>query len=309
MNWTLEQLNSFVAAAEHGSFSSASRALGRAQSVVSTHIAALEAELGVDLFDRAGRLPVLTEAGQDLLAEARSVLGSCRRFDARAIAQYQGETGTLSIAMGDGVPAHVVTEVVADMAEKYPFIKMRLLNCPHMEAWQRVESGDAQLGVVYKSEAMRPQNCEGTWVATVNQVVIAPWNHPLAGREDIPPSVLANYRQIVIGDSSRKSLRHVMSSITWETNDPILALDLARRGVGWTVLPEPLVRVFQTPPKDMEPYLPPRPAVLKPMNWQLPPANIVLLWNFRYQRRDIAEWLRAALIEAFRDLKLPTLDM
>ena len=51
MDWTLEQLNSFVAAAEKGSFSEAARSLGRAQSVVSTHVATLEAELGVDLFD------------------------------------------------------------------------------------------------------------------------------------------------------------------------------------------------------------------------------------------------------------------
>ena len=50
MDWTLEQLNSFVAAAEKGSFSEAARSLGRAQSVVSTHVATLEAELGVDLF-------------------------------------------------------------------------------------------------------------------------------------------------------------------------------------------------------------------------------------------------------------------
>ena len=66
MAWTLEQLRSFVAAAEHGSFSAAARAGGRAQSVVSAHIALLEADLGVDLF-RRGHMPTLTEAGALLL--------------------------------------------------------------------------------------------------------------------------------------------------------------------------------------------------------------------------------------------------
>ena len=70
MAWTLEQLRSFVAAAEHGSFSAAARAGGRAQSVVSAHIALLEADLGVDLF-RRGHMPTLTEAGALLLVEAR----------------------------------------------------------------------------------------------------------------------------------------------------------------------------------------------------------------------------------------------
>ena len=51
MNWTIEQLRAFVTAAEKGSFSAAGRAMGRAQSVVSTHIAMLEDSLGVELFD------------------------------------------------------------------------------------------------------------------------------------------------------------------------------------------------------------------------------------------------------------------
>ena len=51
MNWTLEQLRAFVTAAEKGSFSAAGRALGRAQSVVSTHISMLEDSLGIELFD------------------------------------------------------------------------------------------------------------------------------------------------------------------------------------------------------------------------------------------------------------------
>ena len=72
MNWTIEQLRAFVAAAEKGSFSAAARSLGRAQSVVSTHIAMLEDILGVELFDRSFRSPVLTEAGRDLLPEANA---------------------------------------------------------------------------------------------------------------------------------------------------------------------------------------------------------------------------------------------
>jgi len=54
MNWTIEQLRAFVAAADEGSFSAAGRLLGRAQSVVSTHVSVLEDTLGVELFDRSG---------------------------------------------------------------------------------------------------------------------------------------------------------------------------------------------------------------------------------------------------------------
>ena len=58
---TLDQLRTFIAAAEEGSFSAAGRKLRRAQSVVSQTLANLEGQLGVRLFDRSGRYPRLTE--------------------------------------------------------------------------------------------------------------------------------------------------------------------------------------------------------------------------------------------------------
>src|ERR1700739_2382836 len=72
---TLDQLRTFIAAADEGSFSAAARKLRRAQSVVSQTLANLEGQFGVKLFDRARRRPVLTPQGQALLAHARTVAG------------------------------------------------------------------------------------------------------------------------------------------------------------------------------------------------------------------------------------------
>jgi DNA-binding transcriptional LysR family regulator len=66
---TLDHLRIFITAAEEGSFSAAGRRLRRAQSVVSQVIATLEGQLGVPLFDRAGRYPRLTDQGSALLAD------------------------------------------------------------------------------------------------------------------------------------------------------------------------------------------------------------------------------------------------
>jgi hypothetical protein len=54
---TLDQLRTFIAAVDEGSFSAAGRKLRRAQSVVSQTLANLEAQLGVKLFDRSARYP------------------------------------------------------------------------------------------------------------------------------------------------------------------------------------------------------------------------------------------------------------
>lgn len=303
MNWTLEQLNSFMAAAEHGSFSAAARFLGRAQSVVSTHIASLEAELGIELFDRSTKTPTLTESGQDLLDEAGEIQRCCRRFDARAVAMYQGESARFRLVMGQGMPAHLANVVLARMALKWPHIGVSLQTMTDGEAWQRVESGGAQMGLLYDDRHIIPENCEVSWVASIEQVVVAGREHPLAQMDNVALSDLAAYRQIVIGDSNNGLPRGVTSSSWWETNDMIVALDMAQRGVGWVVLPEPLVRMFSTHAASSQPsaFLSSSPIILATPDWQVPPANVLLLWNFRHLRQDIVDWLREDLINTFRE--------
>ena len=68
----------FVIAAEQGSFSACARKTGKVQSAVSQAINNLEIDLGVTLFDRTSRQPVLTEAGTRLLKMAQGLM-SCRK--------------------------------------------------------------------------------------------------------------------------------------------------------------------------------------------------------------------------------------
>ena len=81
---SLDQLRTFVAAAEEGNFTAAGRRLRRAQSVVSQTLANLEGQIGVKLFDRSGRVPTLTDKGHALLAGARAVAKEVDLFKARA---------------------------------------------------------------------------------------------------------------------------------------------------------------------------------------------------------------------------------
>src|SRR5260370_1236149 len=80
---SLDQLRTFVAAAEEGNFTAAGRRLRRAQSVVSQTLANLEGQIGVKLFNRSGRVPTLTDKGHALLAGARTVAKEVDRFKAR----------------------------------------------------------------------------------------------------------------------------------------------------------------------------------------------------------------------------------
>src|SRR2546422_1941277 len=96
---SIDQLRTFIAAADEGSFSAGGRRLRRAQSVVSQTLANLEAQLGVKLFDRSSRSPVLTKQGVALLAEARAVVSGMDGFKARAKGLSDGLEPELSVVV------------------------------------------------------------------------------------------------------------------------------------------------------------------------------------------------------------------
>ena len=123
---TLDQLRTFIAAVDEGSFSAAGRKLRRAQSVVSQTLANLEAQLGVKLFDRSARYPRLTEEGRSLLADARSVAGNVDEFKARARAMREGLEPELSVAMDVMYPMEALTRAAVHSRKTYPHTPLRL---------------------------------------------------------------------------------------------------------------------------------------------------------------------------------------
>src|ERR1700744_4941642 len=94
---SLDQLRTFIAAVDEGSFSAASRKLLRSQSVVSEAVSNLEEQIAVTLFDRSGRYPKLTPAGIVLLADARSIIAGVDFMKARAKGMAVGLEPELSV--------------------------------------------------------------------------------------------------------------------------------------------------------------------------------------------------------------------
>src|SRR5258705_6066706 len=106
---TLDQLRTFISAAEEGSFSGAGRKLKRAQSVVSQTLANLELQIGVKLFDRSSRYPRLTDEGRELLQAAREVADRINGFKARARTMQEGLEPELSVVIGGVYPMATLT--------------------------------------------------------------------------------------------------------------------------------------------------------------------------------------------------------
>jgi len=192
---SLDQLRTFIAAADEGSFSAAGRRLRRAQSVVSQTLANLEGQLGVRLFDRSGHLPVLTDQGRALLGNARAVAGDVDLLKARAKSLAGGLEPELSVAVDVMFPEAIFTGAVAAFQREFPTTLLRF-DIESSAVIEPVLEGRCGIGVV-GSWAMAPPQLTHECLLTVRIPMVVSPQHPLATRRGrIPIAVLAEHTQL-----------------------------------------------------------------------------------------------------------------
>lgn len=242
---TLDQIRTFIAAAEQGSFSAAGRKLRRAQSVVSHTLANLEAQLGVTLFERSGRYPQLTEEGESLLRNARAVADHMDDFKARARSIREGLEPELSAAMDVMYPMQAITHAVGRCRELYPNTPLRL----YVEALggvvQPVLDGSCRIGVIGSLPTVPDELVAEPLVVVPFATVVAP-QHPLAkARKPLSNAELSKHVQLVLTDrTSLSSGRNfgVISPLTWRLADLGAKHAFLRAGFGWGHMPVHMVR-------------------------------------------------------------------
>jgi len=198
---SLDQIRTFIAAADEGSFSAAGRRLHRAQSVVSQTLANLEGQLGVKLFDRRGHLPVLTDQGRALLADARAVAGHVDLLKARAKSLAGGLEPELSVAVDVMFPDATFTGAVAAFQKQFPATLLRF-DIESSAVIEPVLAGRCAIGVVGSWGPAPPQLTHEPILTIALHTVVAA-RHPLATQHgQIPLSILAEHIQITHVDPS-----------------------------------------------------------------------------------------------------------
>ena len=241
---TLDQLRIFLAVHEEGSFNAAARRLGRAVSVISYGITALETQLDVALFDREGsRRPRLTPAGRSLLVAARTIIDETDDLIARARSIHAGVETEVSIALDVMVPLEPVSAILHEFQQVYPLIDLQL----HVEALgavaAHVASGRASLAIAGPVVLDRP-DLERKEVGSIELVPVASPDHPLAQIRVITSGQARNYLQLVLTD--RSSLTEgqefsVLSPRTWRLADLGAKRQLLIGGSGWGNMPRHMI--------------------------------------------------------------------
>ncbi len=246
---SLDQLRTFIAAVDEGSFSAASRKLLRSQSVVSETVGNLEEQIGVPLFDRSGRYPKLTPAGTVLLADARNIVSGVDLLKARAKGMAAGLEPELSVVVDVFYPIDAITQVAKEFRQQYPGVALRIYVEALGAAIQPVLDGRCSVGVV-GSLPLIPGTLTSERFPGVSLLMVAAREHPLAQQKGkVPRDVLSKYTQIVLTDRSDLSAGRemgVMSPTTWRLADLFAKHHFLLNGLGWGGMPLHVVR------KDLE---------------------------------------------------------
>lgn len=242
---SLDQLRTFIAAAEEGSFSAAGRKLHRAQSVISQTMANLEAQLRVSLFDRSLRYPVLTDQGKALLAEAKTVVNGMDAFKARARSFSEGLEPELSVAVDVLYPMASLIDAVGAFRLAFPETPLRMYVEALGAVVQPVLDGICRIGVI-GSMPVVPDGLDAEPLLEVPMVTVVAPDHPLARHKGLVRSKdLEQHVQLVLTDRTSLTAGSsfgVFSPLIWRLADLGAKHAFLRAGFGWGHMPEAMVQ-------------------------------------------------------------------
>lgn len=242
-NLSLDQLRILVAIADTGSFSAAGRKLSRAQSAISQSVASLETTQGVQLFDRSGRRPRVTETGRVLVAQARMVLSSAARFEAVAAGARDGLEPELALAIDPLVPTGPLIDSLRALHRTYPQLTISFSTEGLGGALRRLRSNDVALAFCLLLPSV-PEDLVASPLLRVALTPVVGAGHPLAGLDrPATRADLENHIQLVLSDPVDRDANNygLSSSAAWRFVDLGRRLDFLLAGFGWCRMPEDMI--------------------------------------------------------------------
>lgn len=145
------RLRYFRAVARSGSIRAASTALNVAPSAISRQIANLEAEMGMALFDRAGKGMELTDAGRRYEAYALTVTNAMRELSSELDDLRGLRTGSVHIVSIEGLVVPFVSRAISAFQKTYPNVAFTVEIVGAREVLRRIVAGSADIGIAFNA--------------------------------------------------------------------------------------------------------------------------------------------------------------
>ena len=243
MNFDLGDLRAFLAVSDLGSFRAAAEILHISQSALSRRVDKLEAALGVQLFIRNTRKIELTTTGRTFIHKARIVMLELEG----ALLGMQDIAGRLSgevtLACVPSAVGYFLPSVFDAYHQRYPGIRIRVLDESSSDVLLAVTRGDADFGVTY----IGTQEADIHFQPLIEEafVLACPSSHPLANRKTVTWKDISQYSYIALAQGSGnrflidQALAQSQERPRWycEVNHVPALVSLVAAGLGIGVVP------------------------------------------------------------------------
>ncbi|MBV8183052.1 MAG: LysR family transcriptional regulator [Hyphomicrobiales bacterium] len=234
-----DQLRSFLAIVDTGSFTRAAERVHKTQSAVSMHIKKLEERLGRPLFDKLGRGVRLSDDGEKLVDYARRML----QLEASAVAAIsnKGLTGHVRLGIPDDYADNFLPLILTRFTRRHPLVDVSIICDSSLSLNEQLHLGQLDIAVV--TDCQRLSHVEILREEPLNWIA-GPHGSPHAERP-LPLALgrtTCNWRGAALEALGKASIpaRLILASNNYAAIAPMV-----QAGLAITVLPTSAFRPWQ----------------------------------------------------------------
>ena len=181
MSFEIRQLRYAIAAADHGSFYRAARALDIEQSTLSRAILKLERLIGMPIFERSRAGVSMTLAGNTFIRGAKPMVATADKLVAMMRAAGQGRAGGLMLGHNSSVSAGNLRATLMSWHEAHPDVDVECVEADRSVLLAGLDTGEIDIAILMGAAGYEGFRCEPLW--SERMLVALPASHPLAERD------------------------------------------------------------------------------------------------------------------------------
>lgn len=177
----IRQLRYAIAAADHGSFYRAARALDIEQSTLSRAILRLERSIGMSIFKRTRSGVKVTLAGTVFIRGAKPMVATADKLVSMMRAAGQGRAGGLGLGHNSSVSAGNLRATLMNWHQAHPDVEVECVEADRSVLFAGLDTGEIDIAILMGTPSHDGFRCEPLW--SERMLVALPASHPLAERD------------------------------------------------------------------------------------------------------------------------------
>ncbi len=181
MDFTLKQLQIFIAVVDATSMKGAALQLGLSQPAVSMAIADLEKIFRCRLFERWGKKIILNNRGKELVPMARRIMAEAQEVHGLFDPDYAG--GTLWLGASSTLATYFIPTILPGFTNKHPDVKVKITSSNKRKVVDQLEQFTLDIGLV-AGTCDNPE-IEKHYLFEDEMTIFCARNHPLAAKQDL----------------------------------------------------------------------------------------------------------------------------